>query len=150
MKKYNRQRLILDLIEQQEVQTQEGLAELLRGHGVHATQATISRDIKELRISKVQTVKGDYKYTVLDSVHDSLNERLHKILRSAILSVYHNGNMVIIETVIYCAPVVSMTITNAKLDHVAGIVAGVDTLFIAPTDITQLDQLVKDIEEFIQ
>ena len=96
MKKYNRQRLILTMLAQQEVQTQEGLADLLREQGVHATQATISRDIKELRISKVQTVKGSYKYTVLDSVHDSLNERLHKILRSAILSVYHNGNMVII------------------------------------------------------
>lgn len=58
--------------------------------------------------------------------------------------------MVIIETVIYCAPVVSMTITNAKLNNVAGIVAGVDTLFIAPTDVSLLDVLVKDIEEFIQ
>lgn len=150
MKKYNRQRLILDLIDQKEIHTQEELAELLREQGIHATQATISRDIKELRISKVQTLKGDYKYTVLDTVHDSLNERLHKIIRSSILSIYHNGNMVIIETVMYCAPVVSMTITNAKLENVAGIVSGYDTLFIAPTDISALDTIVHDVEEFIQ
>lgn len=150
MKKYNRQRLILDLIEERDVETQEELAELLRAHGIRATQATISRDIKELRISKVQTLKGDYKYTVLDTVHDSLNERLQKIIRSSILSVSHNGDMVIIQTVIFCAAVVSMTITNAKLKNVAGIVSGHDTLFIAPKDPKQLDQLVADIEELIQ
>ncbi|MCI6157028.1 MAG: arginine repressor [Peptoniphilaceae bacterium] len=150
MKKYNRQRLILDLIEQETIQTQDELSELLDRHGIHATQATISRDIKELRISKVQTTSGEYKYTVLDTAHDSLNERLHKILRSSVLSIAHNGDLVIVQTVSYCAAVCSVAITNAKFNHVAGIVSGYDTLFVAPSDKKYLEQLVKDIKEFIQ
>lgn len=59
MKKYTRQRLILNLIEENEIQTQEELSEYLKERGVRATQATISRDIKELRISKVQTTDGE-------------------------------------------------------------------------------------------
>lgn len=149
MKKYNRQRLILDLIEEKSIQTQEELAELLSQHGIKATQATISRDIKELRITKVQNMKGEYRYTVLDTVHDSLNERLQKITRSSILSISHNDSTVIIQTVIFCASVVAMTITNAQIANVAGIVSGQDTIFISPKSPKDLDQIVTDIEELI-
>ncbi|MDO5690828.1 MAG: arginine repressor, partial [Tissierellia bacterium] len=90
MKKYTRQRLILDLIEDNVIQTQEELSEYLKVNGVRATQATISRDIKELRISKVQTSDGEYRYAIIDTVHDSLNERLEKIFRSAVLSIKRN------------------------------------------------------------
>ena len=61
MKKYTRQRIILDLIEEFEIRTQEELSEYLMTRGVRATQATISRDIKELRISKVQLAEGEYR-----------------------------------------------------------------------------------------
>ena len=82
MKKYTRQRLILDIIQNNEVKTQSQLSKLLRDQGVDATQATISRDIKELRISKVQTDDYEYKYTVIDTVYDSLNERMEKYLKN--------------------------------------------------------------------
>lgn len=150
MKKYNRQRLILDLIEKQEVKTQEELSDLLKENGVNATQATISRDIKELRISKVQTPSGEYKYTIIDTVHDSLNDRLHKIFRSAVLSVQHNGEMVIVQTVAYSATVCGLTITNAKLDNIAGIVTGHDTIFIAVKDKQYLSSTVDRIKELMQ
>ena len=65
MKKYTRQRLILDIIQNNDVKTQSQLSEILRDQGVNATQATISRDIKELRISKVQSDDYEYKYTCL-------------------------------------------------------------------------------------
>ena len=63
MKKYTRQRLILDIIQNNDVRTQSQLSEILKNQGVNATQATISRDIKELRISKVQSDDYEYKYT---------------------------------------------------------------------------------------
>lgn len=150
MKKYNRQRLILDLIENNNVQTQEELSELLKKEGVEATQATISRDIKELRITKIQLSNGLYKYTVLDPIQDSLNERLNNILRSAVLSVHHNENLIIIQTVLYCAAVCGMAITNAKLDNIEGMVTGMDTIFVAVNDKTQIDRTLKEIQELLK
>ena len=73
MKKYTRQRIILDLVENNEIKTQEELSECLEKKGIHSTQATVSRDIKELKILKVQNKNGEYKYKVVDSMYDSLN-----------------------------------------------------------------------------
>ncbi|WP_019134399.1 arginine repressor [Kallipyga massiliensis] len=150
MKKYNRQRLILDLIENNNVQTQEELSELLKKEGVEATQATISRDIKELRITKIQLPNGFYKYTVLDPIQDSLNERLTNILRSAVLSVHHNDSLIIIQTVLYCAAVCGMAITNAKLNNIEGMVTGMDTIFVAVDDKSQIENTIKDIQELLK
>ncbi|MDY3052290.1 MAG: arginine repressor [Ndongobacter sp.] len=146
MKKYNRQRLILDLISQKEIKTQDELSVLLKEYGVSATQATISRDIKELRISKVQMDSGEYKYTIIDTVHDSLNERLQKIFRSAVLSVHSNGDMIVVQTIAYTATVCGLTITNAKLDGIAGIITGHDTIFIAVEHKEQIDEIMENIK----
>ena len=150
MKKYTRQRLILNLIEENEIQTQEELLEYLKERGVRATQATISRDIKELRISKVQTTDGEYKYAIIDTVHDSLNERLDKIFKSAVLSVKRNEDMVIVKTISHTATVCGMTITNAKLKNISGIITGNDTIFIAPEDKSKLEILEEDIKTIIK
>ena len=99
MKKYTRQRLILDIIQNNDVKTQSQLSEMLKDHGVDATQATISRDIKELRISKVQTDDYEYKYTVIDTVYDSLNERMEKIFKESVLSVERSYQLVVIKTI---------------------------------------------------
>lgn len=149
MNKYNRQRLILEVVTKHDVHTQDQLSDLLKENGVDATQATISRDIKELRISKVRTGEGEYKYVVLDADHDSLNERMQKILKSAILSVHDNGEIIIIETVAYCAAVCGMAITNAKLDSIAGIVTGFDTIFIAVKDRKKIPDTIMEIKELL-
>ena len=150
MKKYTRQRMILDIIEEYEVRTQEELAKYLEKRGAEATQATISRDIKELRISKVQTAHGDYIYAIIDAVHDSLNERIDKIFRSAVLSVKHNGDMVIVKTISHTATVCGSSIQNRKFDNVAGILTGNDTIFISVEDKDGLDDLVQEIKQIIK
>lgn len=150
MKKYTRQRLILDLIDENEIHTQEELSEYLEEHGVRATQATISRDIKELRISKVQTKEGEYHYAIIDTVHDSLNERLEKIFRSAVLSIKHNNDLIIIKTISHTAAICGVAITNAKLENVSGIITGNDTIFIAVEDKSGLDQLVNEIKSIVR
>lgn len=150
MKKYTRQRMILDLIEEHDVQTQEELSEFLKEKGVRATQATISRDIKELRISKVQTTDGIYKYALIDTVHDSLNERLDKIFRSAVLSIKHNGDMILIKTISHTAVVAGMTITNAKIPGIGGILCGNDTIFITVDDKKDLDSITEQIKRIIR
>ena len=145
MKKYDRQRMILSIIEHHDTETQEELSALLKEHGVNATQATISRDIKELRITKVQTPDGLYKYTVLDTLHDSLNERLNKIFKSSVLSLKINRNMIIVKTISYTATVCGWTITNAKIPGVAGIITGHDTIFIEVEEGYRLEDIVDKI-----
>ena len=140
--------MILDIIESNDVSTQEELSDLLKKKGINATQATISRDIKELKIFKVQTDEGEYKYTILDQVHDSLNERLKKIYNSGVLSIKQNGDLIIVKTVSYTATVCGWYITNAKIDGIAGIITGHDTIFIAIEegfDIKEVQQKIKDL-----
>lgn len=150
MKKYTRQRIILDLIEEFEIKTQEELSEYLMTRGVRATQATISRDIKELRISKVQTAEGEYKYALIDTVHDSLNERLDKIFRSAVLSIKRNEDMIIIKTIAHTGTVCGMAVTNSKIKGIAGILTGNDTIFVAVENKEELDSILEQIKESIK
>lgn len=150
MKKYTRQRLILDIIHNNEVKTQSQLSQILKDHGVDATQATISRDIKELRISKVQTDDYDYKYTVVDTVYDSLNERLEKIFKESVLSVERNYQLIVVKTIAYTATVCGQYITNSKLENIGGIVTGLDTMFITPRDMGGIDDLVEEIRDMVK
>ncbi|WP_276881049.1 arginine repressor [Anaerococcus tetradius] len=150
MKKYTRQRLILDIIQNNDVKTQSQLSEMLKDHDVDATQATISRDIKELRISKVQTDDYEYKYTVVDTVYDTLTERMEKIFKESVLSIEKSAQLIVIKTISYCATVSGAYITNEKLDNVGGIVTGIDTIFITPTDVDKIDILVEDIRNLIK
>lgn len=150
MKKYTRQRLILDLIQNNEVKTQSQLSRLLKEMGVDATQATISRDIKELRISKVQADDYEYKYTVIDTVHDSMNERLEKIFKASVLSVEDNNDLIIIKTISYTATVCGLFITNAKLENIAGIITGHDTIFISPKKLELKHELIEKIRSLVK
>ena len=150
MNKYNRQRIILDIIASSPIKTQDELSDRLRERGVRATQATISRDIKELRITKVQTRDGEYQYVALDTVFDSMNDRMAKIFRSAVLSVHDNGQMIIVQTIAYTATVVGWTITNAKIDGIAGILTGHDTIFIAVDNKKDIDRIVLQIQELMK
>lgn len=147
MKKYTRQRLILDIIQNNDVKTQSQLSEMLKDHGVDATQATISRDIKELRISKVQTDDYEYKYTVVDTVYDTLTERMEKIFKESVLSIEKSAQLIVIKTISYCATVSGAYITNEKLDNVGGIVTGIDTIFITPTDVDKIDYFSRRYKE---
>lgn len=75
MKKHTRQRVILDIIKENEIETQEELAEYLLDRKIDITQATISRDIKELRLIKVLTPKGKYKYATMDSQYEGVDRK---------------------------------------------------------------------------
>jgi len=119
-------------------------------HGVNATQATISRDIKELRISKVQADDYEYKYTVVDTVYDTLNERMEKIFKESVLSVEKSAQLCVIKTISYCATVCGQYITNSKLENIGGIVTGIDTIFITPKDFEKLDELIENIRGMVR
>lgn len=148
MRKYDRQRVILSLINDNVVQTQEELSELLKEHGIVATQATISRDIKELRITKVQIDDGVYKYTVLDTMHDTLNERYSKIFKSSLLSIKESNDKIIISTVSYAATVAAQALQNSKVEGISYILAGHDTIVVEVKpeyDISDVMEKIRDL-----
>lgn len=149
MRKYERQRKILSLIDEYEIETQEELSSLLKENEVEATQATLSRDIKELRLTKVQTPEGLLKYTSVDVMYDSLHERLNKILVSAILTLKANNGRIIIKTLSYAATVVGLALTNKKIKGIAGMIAGHDTIIIEVDERYDARELLKTIERLI-
>ena len=93
-----RQVAILDIIEKQEIETQEELASALNARGIRVTQATVSRDIKELRLLKVLLPQGGYKYAVADKADHGLADRFVRIFRDSVLSIQYASNIVVIKT----------------------------------------------------
>lgn len=150
MKKYTRQRIILDLIENNEIETQEELANCLLERGIDITQATISRDIKELRLVKVLTSRGKYKYATMDSQHDGVHDRLIKIFRSSVLSVDKAGSIIVIKTLPGAAQVCASAVDHFKIEGIAGTIAGDDTIFLAISHLGILEDVLVDIQNLLK
>lgn len=150
MKKYTRQRIILDLIENVEIETQEELADHLLKRGIDITQATISRDIKELRLVKVLTSSGKYKYATMDSQHEGANERLAKIFKSSVLNVSKAGNIIVIKTLPGAAQVCASAVDNSRIEGIAGTIAGDDTIFIAISNLDIIDSTLDKIQNLLK
>lgn len=146
MKKYARQRKILELIEAYEIETQEELSEHLKRTGIDITQATISRDIKELRLVKVLSKSGKYKYAVMDENIEGATERLIKIFKSSIIGFDIAGHILVIKTLPGAAQVCASAIDTLKVEHVVGTIAGDDTIFIAVSDMEYVDSVVKTFQ----
>ncbi|RKD34561.1 arginine repressor [Thermohalobacter berrensis] len=131
MRKYARQAKILELIENYDIETQEELAEKLKQAGIDVTQATISRDIKELRIVKVLTKNGKYKYAAIGQNQEGISERLIKIFKNSVTSIDVAGNLLVIKTLPGAAQIVGSAIDTMDLKEIVGTIAGDDTIFVA-------------------
>lgn len=125
-----RQALILDLIKQQEIETQDDLANALREHGVNATQATISRDIKELRLIKVQSRQGKYMYATAHPMQASLSDRLVRIFSEAVTSIEGAENIVVIKTLSGSASGAAEAVDNLPWSEIIGTLAGDNTILV--------------------
>ena len=111
-----RQVAILDIIEKQEIETQEELASALNARGIRVTQATVSRDIKELRLLKVLTPSGKYKYATGDQADNNLTDRFIRMLAESLLSVSSANNLIVVKTLSGSANVAAdASLTTAAL-----------------------------------
>lgn len=128
--KIARHKKILELIKKYEISTQEELAERLIDSGFLVTQATVSRDIRELSLTKV-SVGGGQKYTALRTSEKEMNKKLLMILREGYLSSDQAGNIVVIKTETGMAMAVAAAIDALGWNEVAGSIAGDDTIFCA-------------------
>ena len=127
--KNKRQVKILEFIKQYPVQTQEELVTLLQNNGFVATQATVSRDIKELKLFKAINKDGLSVYTSNSDVSDNSHEKLIRVLKASFLSINIAQNIAVIKTLPATAPAVASAIDNLNANNLIGTIAGDDTIF---------------------
>ena len=127
--KVDRQNAILEIIGSETIETQEELARALLGRGFKVTQATISRDIKELHLVKVQIEDGSYQYAVNESSNVLNTERLLRVFKETVLTVQDAGNIVVITTIAASANAAAEVVDNMEIEAVVGCIAGDNTIF---------------------
>ena len=147
--RYTRQNKIVELISFYEVDTQEKLAELLKKNGFEVTQATVSRDIKELQLVKTPVASGQYKYTLPEAASRQTSDRYAKIFKDTIQTVDHSGNMVVVKTLSGCANAACEAIDTLEFPHIIGTLAGENTIFIVCDDQKNTPDLVARFEEML-
>jgi len=125
-----RQQAILDIIEQSNIQTQEEMADALRAHGFAVTQATVSRDIKELRLIKIMFQKGMYKYATVEKAEKGMSDRFIRIFSESVLSVDGVGNLIVVKTLTGAGNAAGEALDAMGLPGVVGTIAGDNTLLI--------------------
>lgn len=125
-----RHTMILEIIESKDIETQEELAEELKRHGVRVTQATVSRDIKELRLFKVLSEKGGYKYAAVDRMEQGLSDRFIRIFSESVLSMVGSGNMIVIKTLSASANAAAEAIDSLNWPEILGTLAGDNTILV--------------------
>ena len=125
-----RQVAILDIIEKQEIETQEELASALNARGIRVTQATVSRHIKELRLLKVLTPTGKYKYATGDQADNNLTDRFIRMLAESLLSVSSANNLIVVKTLSGSANVAAEALDSMHWPEVLGTLAGDNTVLL--------------------
>ena len=130
MSRSTRQSKILDIIAGKDVETQEELVAELAACGISVTQATISRDIKELGLVKTLSANNKYKDTSVKSSDIKISEKLLNVFREAVITIASANNLVIVKTLSGSANAVGMVIDQMHFNEMFGSVAGDDTLLI--------------------
>lgn len=133
--KTQRQAKIMEIISTRDIETQEQLLEALQEAGFNSTQATISRDIKELRVVKELTSFGTYRYTTsARGGNHTFSARLNTIFRECILSIDYAQNLIVIKTMPGLASAAASAIDGMNMSVVLGTLAGDDTVMIVMRD----------------
>ncbi len=126
-----RQEKIVELITLYEIETQEELASYLEQEGFHVTQATISRDIRELKLTKLTAADGKQKYTLMQSHAPGMNDKYLRVLKDGFVSMDMAQNILVVKTVSGMAMAVAAAIDAMHWTEVAGCIAGDDTIMCA-------------------
>ena len=128
--KQKRQLRIIEIINQNAIETQEELALKLREEGFEVTQATVSRDIRELNLSKVPGPDGRQKYAILSS-GGPLNDKYVRVMHDGLLSMEPAGNLLVLKTVSGMAMAVAAAVDAMHFPEIVGSIAGDDTIMAA-------------------
>lgn len=148
--KYARHAKIVEIIDHDEIETQEDLAARLIAEGFKVTQATVSRDIKELRLIKVLTKSGRYKYASIQQQDAGITDRFIKIFKDSLINIDHAGNMVVIKTLPGAAQAAAAALDALDMKEIVGSLAGDDTIFIVVRHVEQIDHVVAVFRDMSQ
>ncbi|NLF28841.1 MAG: arginine repressor [Clostridiales bacterium] len=142
--------MILEIIEKKDIETQEELASELKARGVRVTQATVSRDIKELRLLKVLSENGGYKYATVERAERGMSERFIRILAESMMSIDSATNMIVIKTITGSAQAAAEAIDSLKWQEILGTIAGDNTILVIVRSEDIVDSVVGRIQALIK
>ncbi len=149
MSRATRQSKILSIISARDIETQEELVNELNYAGFNVTQATVSRDIKELGLLKTLTLDGKYKYVTKQKVDSNLSGKLLNIVRETVISVLPANNIVVVKTLHDSASAVSGALEQLALSEVIGMVADRSTILIVCINSKNAELLTQEINALL-
>ena len=147
--KNDRQAKILEIISSENIETQEQLLDRLQAHGITSTQATISRDIRELKLTKIAVNGGRQKYAVMQTGGVGMNEKYLRVLREGFVSMDMAQNILVVKTVSGMAMAVAAALDAMHWSEVAGCIAGDDTIMCALHSADDTVQVMEKIRRIV-
>ena len=148
--KSSRQLAIIEIIRDQDIETQEELADLLRCRGFQVTQATVSRDIKQLHLLKVQSVSGAYKYATADKTENGLNERFVRMFSESVVGISSAYNQIVIKTLPGSANVAAEAIDNLQWPEIMGSLAGDNTFLLLTHSVEDVSMILDRLNRMLK
>ena len=148
--KSQRQTRILELVSKYEIETQEEMMSRLQSEGFKVTQATVSRDLRELKLMKTLTARGTYRYSVNAGRHHAGNVKLNNAMVDSIVQVDYSLNNVVIKTYPGMAQAVASAVDSLNMHSILGCVAGDDTIIIVTRGVDDSSELSEKIKELMK
>ena len=148
--KTKRQSKIIELIQKNDIETQEELTAFLDREGFRVTQATVSRDIRELKLTKISLSNGKQKYAVLNDASRDLSEKYHRVFRDGLISMDVAQNILVIKTVSGMASAVCAAIDAIQPQELLGSIAGDDTILCVIRTVDDAERFVTRIKKIVQ
>ena len=147
--KISRQSKIIELISKYDIVTQEDLAERLMKDGYNVTQATVSRDIRELKLTKVAVDGGRQKYIVLQKTEPGMSEKYTRVLRDGFVSMDMAQNIMVVKTVPGMAMAVAAALDALQMNSIVGCIAGDDTVMCAIRTTEETVQVMEKLSKLL-
>ena len=147
--KVNRHAKIVELVRKYDIETQEELAEKLNEAGFAVTQATVSRDIRDLKLTKIPSDTGKQKYAIFQMENQDLNEKYIRVLKDAYVSMDMAQNLLVIKTAPGMAMAVAAALDAMKWREMAGCIAGDDTIMCAIHSVEETVEVMNKIRGII-
>lgn len=148
--KIRRQTKILELIKKYEIETQEDLSAYLEKEGFQVTQATVSRDIRELKLTKVSLGNGKQKYIALLETNEDLSQKYERIFRDGFISMDIAQNILVVKTVPGMAMAVAAALDALQIHEIVGSIAGDDTIMCAARSTEDAIAVIDKLRKFIE
>lgn len=150
MQRSLRQQKILEIISTKEVDTQDELCAELNKYNFNVTQATVSRDVKELKLYKVAGTQKKYRYASIDTYVDSVTDRMTNLFKGCVLSINSANNLILVKTMRGNGSAVGVFVDSLQITEIIGCVAGDDTVLIIVNENENTPSVTEKLKEYLK